>query len=171
MALATGSLLEKSANTSKAGLAAAAKLANMQAASGAWTNADHSITRSGGSNLHVETTALAILALLKTDTHLEQARKGITWLQNNRSGYGQWGATQATVLALKAMIAFDNATRVAPSAGTLSLLIDGVIVGEQSYDAGRREAAVVSCHGDGGCANVDAGHFAAAIDCRYRCIG
>lgn len=142
LALATGSLLEKSANTSKAGLAAAARLANMQAASGAWTNADHSITRSGGSNLHVETTALAILALLKTDIHLEQARKGITWLQNNRSGFGQWGATQATVLALKAMIAFDNATRVAPSAGTLSLLIDGVVVGEQSYDAGRREAIV-----------------------------
>ena len=142
LALATGSLLEKSANTSKAGLAAAARLANMQAASGAWTNADHSITRSGGSNLHVETTALAVLALLKTDIYLEQARKGITWLQNNRSGYGQWGATQATVLALKAMIAFDNATRVAPSAGTLSLLIDGVIVGEQSYDAGRREAIV-----------------------------
>jgi hypothetical protein len=142
LALATGSLLEKSANTSKAGLAAAARLANMQATSGAWTNADHSITRSGGSNLHVETTALAILALLKTDIHLEQARKGITWLQNNRSGFGQWGATQATVLALKAMIAFDNATRVAPSAGTLSLLIDGVVVGEQSYDAGRREAIV-----------------------------
>ena len=144
LALATGSLLEKNANASKAGLAAAAKLAKMQASSGAWTNADHSITRSGGLNLHVETTALAILALLKTEGYLEQARKGIAWLQNNRSGFGQWGATQSTVLALKAMIAFDNATRIAPSAGTVSLLIDGVVVGEQSYDAARREAIVFS---------------------------
>ena len=142
LALATGALLEKSANASKAGLAAAARLAKMQAASGAWTNADHSITRSGGSNLHIETTALAVLALLKTEGYLEQARRGITWLQNNRSGFGQWGATQATVLALKAMIAFENATRVAPSAGTVSLLIDGVAVSEKSYDVGHRDAIV-----------------------------
>jgi hypothetical protein len=127
---------------SKLGLAAADKLAKMQSASGAWTNADHSITRSGGLNLHIETTSLAVLALLKTDTHLEQARKGIAWLQNNRSGFGQWGATQATVLALKAMIAFDNATRIAPTAGKVTLLIDGVQVAEQSYEAGQREPII-----------------------------
>lgn len=144
LALAAGTLLERGAGTTaaKAGKSAAAKLANMQAASGAWTNADHSITRSGGNNLQIETTALAVLALLKTDGHLDAARKGIAWLQNNRSGFGQWGATQATVLALKAMIAFDNATRVAPTDGAVTLLIDGVPVREQAYQAGRREPLV-----------------------------
>ncbi len=145
LALAAGTLLERGARTSaqtKAGLAAAAKLAKMQSATGAWTNADHSITRSGGVNLQIETTSLAILALLKADGYLEQARKGIAWLQNNRSGFGQWSATQATVLALKAMIAFDDATRVAPAAGAVSLLIDGVAVREQAYEAGRREPIV-----------------------------
>lgn len=141
LALAAGTLLERAAGSapSPAGLAAAKKLAAMQASNGAWTNADHSITRSGGSNLHIETTSLAVLALLKAPGHLEAARKGIAWLQANRSGFGQWGATQATVLALKAMIAFDNATRVAPSAGSVVLLIDGVVVGEQNYEAGQRE--------------------------------
>lgn len=145
LALATGTLLTGSAGStaqSKAGRAAAIKLANMQAASGAWTNADHSITRSGGTNLQIETTSLAVLALLKADGNLEAARKGIAWLQNNRSGFGQWGATQATVLALKAMIAFDEATRVAPTAGAVTLLVDGVVVAEQSYEAGRREPLV-----------------------------
>ena len=141
LALATGTLLQRDAGSapSKAGLAAAAKLARMQAPSGAWTNADHSITRSGGANLTIETTSLAILALLKADGHLENARKGVAWLQDNRGGFGQWGATQATVLALKALTRFDDATRVAPRAGAVSLAIDGVVVAEQAFEAGRRE--------------------------------
>ena len=141
LALAAGTLLERKpgAAPSKVGQAAAAKLVAMQSPSGAWTNADHSITRSGGINLQIETTSLAILALLKADGQLEQARKGIAWLQNNRGGFGQWGATQATVLALKAMVAFDNATRVASHAGVVTLLVDGVPVREQAYEAGRRE--------------------------------
>jgi hypothetical protein len=148
LALATATLLQRPAGTapSKAALAAAAKLARMQAANGAWTNADHSITKSGGNNLAIETTSLAILALLKTDLkadgHLEAARKGIAWLQDNRGGFGQWGATQATVLALKAVTRFDDATRVAPRAGAVSLAIDGVVVAEQSFEAGRREPLV-----------------------------
>ncbi|MEN9866270.1 MAG: hypothetical protein RL748_1860, partial [Pseudomonadota bacterium] len=144
LALATGTLLTRSkgAAPSAAALAAADKLAKMQSNSGEWRNADHSITRSGGVNLQIETTSLAILALLKTNTHLENARRGITWLQNNRSGFGQWGATQATVLALKAMIAYDNVTRVASAPGAVSLLVDGVLVAEQSYAAGQREALI-----------------------------
>jgi alpha-2-macroglobulin-like protein len=144
LALATGTLLQRDprAAPSTAALAAAAKLAKMQSSSGAWTNADHSITHSGGSNLTIETTSLAILALLKTDRNLEEARKGVAWLQNNRSGFGQWGATQATVLALKAMNRFDDVTRVAPRSGAVKLSIDGVTVAEQTFEAGRREPIV-----------------------------
>ncbi|MFZ6731341.1 MG2 domain-containing protein [Undibacterium sp. Ji42W] len=142
LALASGTMLApstKAAVSEKARRTAVDKLVDMQNANGSWTNADHSITRSGGSNLHIETTSLAVLAMLKADGHLEQARKGITWLQANRSGFGQWGATQATVLALKAIIAFDEATRVAPTAGKVSLIVDGVVVSEKSYEAGKRE--------------------------------
>jgi len=152
LALATGTLLQRPAGAapSKAALAAAAKLARMQGTDGAWANADHSITKSGGNNLKIETTSLAVLALLQTnsktdgksDGHLEVARKGVAWLQSNRGGHGQWGATQATVLALKAVTKFDEVTRVAPRAGTVSLLVDGVVVAEQSYEAGRREPLV-----------------------------
>ena len=150
LALAAGTLLKRAPNSapSKPALAAAARLASMQDPSGAWTNADHSITRSGGRNLHIETTALAILALIDAgdskqgNAHLEAARKGIAWLQENRGGFGQWGATQSTVLALKAMTRFDDATRVAPRAGTVSLVIDGAVVAERSFDAGQREPLV-----------------------------
>ncbi len=149
LGLAVGTLLQRDvgAAPSKAGLAAAAKLAKMQTPSGAWTNADHSITRSGGANLTIETTSLAILALLKADGYRENARKGIAWLQDHRSGFGQWGATQATVLALKAMTTFDAVTRVAPHAGAVSLAVDGtsVVVAEQAFDApGRYEPIPLS---------------------------
>lgn len=146
LALTSATLLQRKAGTppSKAAAAAAAKLAKMQAASGAWSNADHSITRSGGSNLHIETTALAILALLQADGYQEEIRKGITWLQNNRSGFGQWGATQATVLALKAMTAYDAASRIAPRAGAVQLLLDGKVVREVAYEAGRREPILIT---------------------------
>ncbi len=145
LALATGTLMQRAKGTSpsKHAQAAAAKLASMQDTSGAWKNADHSITRSGGSNLHIETTSLAVLALLGSDEqHVEAARKGVAWLQANRGGFGQWGATQSTVLALKALTRFDDATRVAPRAGAVSLLVDGVVVAEKTYEAGRREPLV-----------------------------
>jgi uncharacterized protein YfaS (alpha-2-macroglobulin family) len=147
LALATATLLQRDAGSaaSKAALAAAAKLASMQAPSGAWTHADHSITRSGGTNLTVETTSLAILALLRADAadgYLENARKGIAWLQDHRGGFGRWGATQATVLALKAMTRFDDASRVAPHAGAVSLSVDGVVIAEQAFEAGQRKPIV-----------------------------
>jgi hypothetical protein len=147
LALAAGSLLHKNgghqnARTLKAGQAAAAKLAKMQSASGVWDNAKQSITMSGGSNLQIEATSLAILALLRADGYADQVRKGVTWLNAHRGGFGQWGATQATVLALKAMNAYDAATRIAPMPGKVTLLVDGVVAGEVSYDAGRREPIV-----------------------------
>ena len=122
--------------------AAITRLAAMQNPDGSWTNAEQSITRSGGQNLYIETTSIAVLAMLKAGEHFEQARKGVDWLQKNRSGYGQWGATQATVLALKAITSFDEIARVASRPGTVSVWIDGVMVREQSYQAGLREALI-----------------------------
>ncbi|HEY8025095.1 MAG TPA: MG2 domain-containing protein [Burkholderiaceae bacterium] len=146
LALTAGTLLQtpRGSASYKSGVTAVARLAKMQVASGAWTDAHESITRSGGINLDIETTSLAVLALLKSDEYLEQARLAVGWLQNNRGGFGQWGATQATVLALKAISAFDLATRVAPTSGTVSLLIDGVAIAEKSYPAGQREPLLFS---------------------------
>ncbi len=157
LALAVGTLLQKNpANGQeeiKAGLAGAARLAKMQAGAGAgpnvggWVQAAQSITVSGGLNLHIETTALAILALLKADSispsYAAEIRNGIVWLNNNRSGFGQWGATQATVLALKALNAYDAVNRAAPRPGTVTLLLDNVLVAEEHYEAGRREPLIL----------------------------
>jgi hypothetical protein len=122
-----------------AGQSAAARLATLQSPDGSFTHADHSITRSGGTNLYVETTALAVMAFVKSAQHPAELRRAVEWLHGNRSGFGQWGATQATVLALKALTQYDASQRRTQGAGTVSLLVNGRPAGKLAYQAGRNE--------------------------------
>jgi hypothetical protein len=111
----------------------------MQDADGAWRRADHSITRSGGQNLHVETTALATLALLKSGRHEGATQKAVEWLNKARGGFGQWSATQATILALKALGQYARSHRVAPMPGKLTVTVNGKPAGTQTYPAGNKD--------------------------------
>ncbi len=143
LALATNTLLN-SAPDKAAGVAAAKRLAKKQSKDGRWTGADHSITRSGGTNLDIETTALSVLALMKAGGQMDSVRKGVQWLTENRGGYGQWGATQATVLALKAMTEYTTASRVTRSSGAVTLRVNGQKVSTQAWSAGRSEPITFS---------------------------
>lgn len=124
------------------GQAATRRLAQGQASDGSFGKAAMSITRSGGVNLTIETTALSVLALIDAGGNEGAVRNAIGWLANNRSGFGQWGATQATVLALKAIIAYENTQRKTQAPGKLSLRINGEPAGEVAYEAGRRDPIV-----------------------------
>jgi alpha-2-macroglobulin-like protein len=87
------------------------RLAAMQTDDGSFPGADHSITRSGGDALAIETTSLAALALIAGGAHAPEVRKAIEWLDRHRNGYGSYGSTQSTVLALKAMAAYAKDSR------------------------------------------------------------
>ncbi|MEL6181240.1 MAG: alpha-2-macroglobulin family protein, partial [Myxococcota bacterium] len=63
LALTANSLLNAAPDMHNQGRRIAQRLAQMQDPSGVWDGADHSITRSGGQNLQIETTALATMAL------------------------------------------------------------------------------------------------------------
>jgi uncharacterized protein YfaS (alpha-2-macroglobulin family) len=52
----------------------------------------------------IETTALAALALLRTGQYSGSARAALTWLIEQKDARGTWHSTQATVLALKALL-------------------------------------------------------------------
>jgi hypothetical protein len=52
----------------------------------------------------VETTALATLALLNSNLYPPTARGALTWIASQKDGSGTWQSTQATVLALKALL-------------------------------------------------------------------
>jgi hypothetical protein len=58
-----------------------------------------------GDFLTTETTALAVLAMIKSGEFTESVNKGVTYLIKQKSSSGHWGSTQATILALKALVA------------------------------------------------------------------
>jgi uncharacterized protein YfaS (alpha-2-macroglobulin family) len=143
LALAANSLLNyQGGGRRDAGQAAVKRLLEMQDASGGFLRASHSITRSGGQSLHIETTALATLALMKAGGQDEAVRRAVEWLVSHRGGYGQWGATQSTVLALKALTAYAIASRRMQTPGDVTLQINGQVVGREHYEAGRRAPIV-----------------------------
>ena len=142
MALAANVLynLEPAAASTNAALS---RLVKMQKEDGSFAGADHSITRSGGDALTIETTSIAALALMKAgDSHTGPVRKAIDWLNEHRSGRGNFSSTQATVLALKAMAEYANISRATQSAGVATVLVNGRRAGRVSFEKGHRGALI-----------------------------
>ncbi len=61
-----------------------------------------------GQSGDIETTAMATLAMLKAKAFTGTTRGSLTWLVANKDPQGTWFNTQATVLALKALLAGTN---------------------------------------------------------------
>jgi len=121
------------------------RLSAMQTKDGSFAGAKESITMSGGESLAIETTSLAVLALIKASPKQEyetQIRAGVDWLNGKRGGYGSWGNTQATILGLKALGAYSEHARQMASGGKATLVINGKDAGTITFDKGRREALV-----------------------------
>ena len=100
-----------------------------------------SSTGSGGVSLEVETTALAILALLKANEPQFNlpVRKAITWVGKQRNGSGAFGSTQSTILALKALIAFTKANKKTAEAGEVRLFLGSEEMSKVVFAAGATE--------------------------------
>jgi uncharacterized protein YfaS (alpha-2-macroglobulin family) len=69
-----------------------------------WPSKIATFMGSKGETGSIETTALATLALLRANVHAEIANAGLLWLVQNKDPQGTWQTTQATVLALKALL-------------------------------------------------------------------
>ncbi|MEM0998639.1 MAG: MG2 domain-containing protein [Bacteroidota bacterium] len=117
----------------------------LQADNGSFTGTKGSITRSGGTSLKVETTSLAVLALLKSGkpspVALTAAVKSIT---QSRSGHGGFGSTQGTILGLKALVEYSKFSKKTDEAGRIEVYLDGEKVAEASYEAGHREPITIA---------------------------
>jgi hypothetical protein len=98
---------------------------------------------SGGESIAIETTALAVLALVKASPHNElepQLRAAVSWLDAHRSGYGEWANTQATILGLKALTAYSLHAKQMMEPGTATLVVNGKPMQVIEFDKGRRDA-------------------------------
>jgi len=69
-----------------------------------WTSAGEGATFSRGDVLDIETTALAAYAFLKAGHEVSAAHKALAWLIVHKDPGGTWHSTQATVLAMRALL-------------------------------------------------------------------
>ncbi|MEK6238472.1 MAG: hypothetical protein N2C14_27455, partial [Planctomycetales bacterium] len=105
------------------------RLVKLQAGDGSVGGATQSIVGSRGSSLAIETTSLATLAWLSDRDYIDFADKGVRYLAEACKA-GRFGSTQSTVLALRAIVAFDKADARPKAPGSVQLIVDGKPVGK-----------------------------------------
>lgn len=138
LALAANVLLDVG---DEAATAAMQRLAEKQGDDGALRGANTSITRSGGESLVLETTSLAILAWLRAPSFSAQCARAMEFVLSACKG-GRFGATQSTILALKAIVAWD-ASQASPGAdGVARVMVDGRLVASAQFTADQSEPVV-----------------------------
>jgi uncharacterized protein YfaS (alpha-2-macroglobulin family) len=103
--------------------------AKQDASTGAVSGAHGTITRSGGAALAIETTSLATLAWLRDGTFATNVDGAARFLASVCEG-GRFASTQGTVLALKAIVAYDAAHPKSGGPGVVTVKVDGKPVGE-----------------------------------------
>ncbi len=84
----------------------------------------HSLSYARGDSMTVETTALAVLAMLKSGQFPNDVNKALVYLTKSKNASGTWGSTQATILALKALIAASGGQQFKGNA-EFTILVDG----------------------------------------------
>jgi hypothetical protein len=102
---------------------------------GAVTGAVTSITRSGGRDLEIETTALSLLGWMRANdpTYAAAIKAASKWISQQRGGHGGFGSTQSTILALKALTAYAHSAKHPPESGTLRVLVAGKEVAARKF--------------------------------------
>ncbi len=120
-------------------------LYKMQDKNGSWTGVKHSITRSSGVSLSIETTSIVTMAMIKSKSPKNNSiQKSIKYLMESRNGYGTFGNTQGTILALKALTAFAKFSKKTDESGTIEIYVDKVKVAEYSYEKGENKAIEIT---------------------------
>ncbi|MCE3279042.1 MAG: large extracellular alpha-helical protein, partial [Bacteroidetes bacterium] len=125
--------------------AALASLADKQGKDGGFTGIIHSITYSQGNSLKIETTSLAIMAILKSHgKYSGTLTNAVQFLVGTRSGSGVFSSTQGTILALKALTEYAKFSKKTSEDGTIEIYVDGKKRAERSYKAGDKGGIEIS---------------------------
>jgi uncharacterized protein YfaS (alpha-2-macroglobulin family) len=87
-------------------------------------NAEETGVYSTGASAAIETTGLASQALLKWGQASETVRKALNFISSHKQASGNWGTTQATIMALRALLlASERGT--ADVRGNLQIILNG----------------------------------------------
>jgi uncharacterized protein YfaS (alpha-2-macroglobulin family) len=83
------------------------------------------MTYSHDSGMDVETTALSVMAMIQANVWPESVKQVLTWLSKHKTGNGTWGSTQATILAMRALIQGTSASLGQQFESTVTVLLNG----------------------------------------------
>lgn len=89
-----------------------------------WWNAEETSVYATGASASVETTGLAVQALLQAGEASGTARKALNYIASKKDAYGTWGTTQATIMALRALLS-STEKGGADVRGTVVVLLNG----------------------------------------------
>jgi alpha-2-macroglobulin-like protein len=90
----------------------------------AWWSSEETGVYSTGTSASVETTGLAVQALLKWGQAAGTTRKALAYITSKKDATGAWGSTQATIMALRALLlASEKGT--SDLRGTVEIAING----------------------------------------------
>ena len=90
-----------------------------------WSSQGKSMTYSRGPGMDVETTSLATMALIKAGTSPQLVKRSLTWISSRKTPNGTWGTTQATILAMRALLQGSSAPLGQEFESTVTLLLNG----------------------------------------------
>jgi A-macroglobulin TED domain/Alpha-2-macroglobulin family/Carboxypeptidase regulatory-like domain/MG2 domain/A-macroglobulin receptor binding domain len=89
-----------------------------------WWTTDETGVYGTGASAAVETTGLAVQALLRSGQSSGVARKALTYLVSKKDASGTWGTTQATIMALRALLTATE-KGAADVRGTATVVLNG----------------------------------------------
>jgi hypothetical protein len=90
----------------------------------AWWNSEETALYGRGMSATVETTGLAVEALLNAGESPSIARKALQYIAAKKDASGTWGTTQATIIALRALL-LSTAKGTAEARGSVEITING----------------------------------------------
>lgn len=112
----------------------------------AWWSADETSIYATGTSASVETTGLAVQALLKWGQAAGTTRKALAYITAKKDATGAWGSTQATIMALRALLlASEKGT--ADLRGTVEIVVNGKpMILENAHEGQTAEASFHRSH-------------------------
>jgi hypothetical protein len=98
--------------------------ARTEADESAYWDAQDTAVYATGESAAIETTGLAVQALLKWGEAPNTARKALAYLASKKNAAGNWGTTQATIMALRALL-LSTSQGAADVRGEVEILLNG----------------------------------------------
>ena len=136
LALVANALVAADARSSEAQMALTklAQAAVVDKDTATWPSSVASYTGAQGRTASLETTSMAVYALLRGGGQTERAQQGLDGLIQAKDTFGTWETTQATVLALKAFLLSTQVAGETPVQATVAASLDGRAAQPVTFD-------------------------------------